>query len=478
MPELTVPQLDFAPLSRLGEVYKNAQKERMLSDLGQYLVSGNPDYHQAASLAAAAGQLPTALHLLKLDSDRAKLNSENAAAEAFNEWIRGGGGSSPSSPSIPAAGVTPPQSSLDRPEVMPSARVWGDKEAEAAGIYEPRQPAAAANPSNAPATFNDRFAAAGGDMPVGPRPVRVVSAPLVTKQSQLSPEAVSAPMPAPAAGVAPVSSSPGSDLSPKARRLLTFATNPNLPASQRAMVKTLLDKELAASETTAAQKDFLFAKRNGGFTGSFIDFLKTKSQNINIGGGSDKQIFDAMEESAKAARASATGLDAIRNARGAIERGGIFGAGADIRLGLQKLGGVLGLDQSQVENTETFRAAIAPQVAAMLKATVGSAQISDSDRKFAEAAAGGSIQLNEGSIRRLLTVMERAGNVALQQHQRRLDAVYPSNQNYSRERALLEVRRPQMGQGVQGVQGSVPSRVRQNGHTYERQQDGSYKAID
>ena len=36
-----------------------------------------------------------------------------------------------------AAGPTQQPSPMSRPEVMPSAKVWGDKEAEAAGLYEP-----------------------------------------------------------------------------------------------------------------------------------------------------------------------------------------------------------------------------------------------------------------------------------------------------------------------------------------------------
>jgi flagellum-specific peptidoglycan hydrolase FlgJ len=164
--------------------------------------------------------------------------------------------------------------------------------------------------------------------------------------------------------------------------------------------------------------------------------------NVNVGGGSDKQIFDALSESATAARAAATGLNAIREARKAIDGGGIFGAGADIRLGLAKVASALGADPSTVQNTETFRAAIAPQVAAMLKATVGTTQISNTDRDFAEKAAGGSIALDEGSIRRLLSIMERGGQAVLDGHQERLDAVYDDPEKFRRERSLFRVRVP------------------------------------
>jgi hypothetical protein len=167
--------------------------------------------------------------------------------------------------------------------------------------------------------------------------------------------------------------------------------------------------------------------------------------NNNIGGGSDKQVFDTFAENTKEARAAATGLVALRNARQALQGpgGAITGFGADERLTLQKLGAAVGVtDPSAIQNTETFRAAIAPQVAAMLKSTVGTNQISNSDREFAEKAAGGSIKLDAGSINRLLGIMENAGTARLKLHQQQLDAVYPDPEKNKRERALFSVTVP------------------------------------
>lgn len=165
----------------------------------------------------------------------------------------------------------------------------------------------------------------------------------------------------------------------------------------------------------------------------------------NVGGGSDKQIFDTFSENAKEARAAANGLVALRSARQALQGpgGAITGFGADEKLTFQKLGAALGVaDPASVQNTETFRAAIAPQVASMLKSTVGSANISNSDREFAEKAAGGSIKLDGGSINRLLDIMEKAGTARLELHQQQLDAVYPDATANKRERALFGVQMP------------------------------------
>jgi hypothetical protein len=188
--------------------------------------------------------------------------------------------------------------------------------------------------------------------------------------------------------------------------------------------------------------------------------------NVNGGGGSDKQIFDAFDERAKAARATAQGLSAIQNARSALngEGGSITGSGADFRLGLQKAAAQLGLaDADKVINTETFRAAIAPQVAAVLKSTVGTANISDSDRRFAEKAAGGSIELDKGSINRLLDIMERAGSKHLQQYQDQLDAVYPDAVAHKRERALFGVPMPAMAPPAAPVAANPPAGATKSG---------------
>lgn len=168
--------------------------------------------------------------------------------------------------------------------------------------------------------------------------------------------------------------------------------------------------------------------------------FKTTPDTVVDMGGSGKQIFDAMNESMKSASAAATGLGAIRNAKAAIKGGIISGAYANQVLALQKVGAAMGVvDPERIQNTETFRSAIAPQVAAMLKATVGSNQVSNADREFAEKAAAGAITLDEGTITRLLDIMEKANTAIISRHQERLDKVYPNNGQFDRERALFEV---------------------------------------
>lgn len=208
-------------------------------------------------------------------------------------------------------------------------------------------------------------------------------------------------------------------------------------------------------------REFEYNNKNPGFGAYKAEMKRAGATNINNsvnGGGSDKQIFDSMDESSKAARAAATGLAGIQEAKKALGGGIISGSLANERLALQKAGAALGLaDTGKIENTETFRAAIAPQVAAMLKSTVGSANISNSDREFAEKAAGGNITLDATSIGRLLDIMEKAGRTIVEDHSKRLEAVYPDQPNYKRERALFGVQMPQITQQTSPALMSKPS---------------------
>lgn len=165
--------------------------------------------------------------------------------------------------------------------------------------------------------------------------------------------------------------------------------------------------------------------------------------NNDMGGGNDNKVFDKMGERYDAVSAAKRGLVSMREAKKAIMDGAITGPGANQLLTLQRIGAFMGvMDPKVIQNTETFRSAIAPQVAAMIKATVGSTQISNTDRDFAMMAAGGDIELNQGTILRLIDIMERSNAALIDDYQARLDKVYDPNSTdpgVQRSRALYEI---------------------------------------
>ncbi len=331
----------------------------------------------------------------------------------------------PVSSVTPSAGAVPAALSGARPggPVMPSNKVWGDAEAEAAGIYE--KPAAGPK------------IAANGPVALPPQP----AAPMVP--TPVKPEAIA---PAPAA---PTQPDPQRQAAVARLAEMLRSDNPQMRKVGSSMAQQFLQGEMAREfkppETTDEIKEYNLYKKQGGPL-NFFDYKsglkKAGATNVTttVGGGSDKQIFDALDESAKEARATASGLTGLREARAAIQGGAITGAGADQRLALQKIGALVGVaDPTKITNTETFRAAIAPQVAAVLKSTVGTANISNTDREFAEKAAGGSITLDEKSISRLMDIMERASIGRLEAHQKKVEKIYSDPEKFGRERALFGV---------------------------------------
>lgn len=449
--------------------------------VAEAMIAQGSDYSPIQSAWQGAARVAQGL-LGGLDAREAdKAEAANATAErqiiaAMLAGYGGGAGSNPApaaAPAPPVASQAPPAASVlvgpdapatpvSRPAVLPSARVWGDKEAEDAGIYE--KPAGVATVAAA--------------MP---------------KSISTSPATPAVPAAAPAAAaVAPAAPSPGVSTVAGAINpaIVQAATSPYVSDKVRSLGMTMLAEAmkpkakyrqetdeagnvwnvngLTGERTVALKKDkeeaaptsvreFEYYVKNFKPTAdqpqpmNYDTWATAKARasavNVtnNVGGGSDKQIFDAFDERAKLAKSAATGLVALRDARAALDAAGgaITGAGADTKLLLSKAGAAFGItDPKAAENTETFRAAIAPQVAAMLKSTVGTTNISNSDREFAEKAAGGSIALEAGSIRRLLNIMERAAVARLQEHQEQLDAVYPDPEKHKRERALFGVKVP------------------------------------
>jgi len=218
---------------------------------------------------------------------------------------------------------------------------------------------------------------------------------------------------------------------------MTNPEPPDLTSSQKDY-KFYSAQETAAGRQPLSFNDWDLQSKKAGAASTTVNTTVTPS-----GGDTSTrpgQVFDEMKVSADAAKAAVSGLRALKEAEKALADGAITGFGADVRLNAAKLGALLGVtDPAIISNTETFRSAIAPQVAAMIKATVGSAQLSNADREFAEKAAGGSIALDENTIKKLLDIMARAAEANVNAHMDRLNQVYPEGSGAERERALFGV---------------------------------------
>lgn len=140
---MPVPQIDFSPLGDLYNTYRQGQAGAALQNFGEQLTSGNPDYRALAGLAAQAGRPDLAISLLQQSDNKA---AGLALASMFGGQQQPqsvGATPAPSPASVaPTPGAVPvspaaPPSPTQRAEVTPTPQVWGDREAEAAGLYDP-----------------------------------------------------------------------------------------------------------------------------------------------------------------------------------------------------------------------------------------------------------------------------------------------------------------------------------------------------
>lgn len=242
----------------------------------------------------------------------------------------------------------------------------------------------------------------------------------------------------------------------------------DIPATQRPIFEQMVQNNPEALMGMAAER--MFAKpaeqwkgidvdgdgrndfQQSSLTGEFKDLPRTLAEeerlrragasrtSVNVGGGSEKQIFDVLTERFKQTAPIMSGMNSLQEARKLVEEGGLFGAGADIRVGAAKVVSLLTgtpVDPRAV-NTESFRGAIAPLVGATLKATSGTSQLSEGELRFAERAAAGDINMDPASIKKVLNILDKAMRNTAQDYNRRLDAVYPKG-TADRSRSLFEL---------------------------------------
>ncbi len=116
-------------------------------------------------------------------------------------------------------------------------------------------------------------------------------------------------------------------------------------------------------------------------------------------------INDRFDKQLAGAQASHQTIASIHETRKALDGGAITGAFSDPRLKFAKIASLFGANGDAITNTETARAAVGEQVLQSAK-TLG-ANPSNTDRDYIEKVKGGSIELNETSMRKLLDMQER-----------------------------------------------------------------------
>lgn len=320
-------------------------------------------------------------------------------------------------PAIPpqrlATALDPTASTAPRDAVMPSAKVWGDKEAEAAGLYEPTKAAFAAAP--APAAI--------------PPPAAAQPAPQQTAQAQPTGQRTAPQIPP--------------DIQARARDLWVGGEKAAAAAmlqpytAPKDQVRPMNDQERAQWKVPEG----VSAGINSA-DGKPVFSAPANSVNVNtvanpVMEGVGKQILDQR----KAAQAATNTIPMMHEARKLLDEGINSGIAGNFQTSMQKVGALFGIPADQAANTEAFRATVGNQVLSHIKEL--GANPSNADRDYIEKVQGGQIHLEEKSLRRILDINEKYSRQAIQNFNRDADKLMSHDQKtYSSIAPLMKFEEP------------------------------------
>lgn len=223
-----------------------------------------------------------------------------------------------------------------------------------------------------------------------------------------------------------------------------FQPPPNVVAAQNDPILkrlTLLsasqDKQIAAAakvrlESYLKNQELTPDQKNAAASGqSLTDYQNRPDENKASLAILKDSVLPKLDESQKGATAARDEIQAIHRSREQLDApGGIFsGSASEIRLKVAKAAELIGVPNAdKIANTEAFSAAIGSRVLALVKGLGAGTSISNSDRAFAEKMAGGNINLDESSIRKILEIGERAARSRIDTHNTTAGRIIKSNE--------------------------------------------------
>lgn len=283
-------------------------------------------------------------------------------------------------------------------------------------------------------------------------------------QPQGQPQAVPPAM-APPQGTPPVMAQAQPQAAPQAAPQ-GFQPPPNVAAAQNDPVLkrlTLLsasqDKQIAAAakvrlEAYLKNQELTPDQKNARASGlSVPDYQSQGDERATQLAILKDNILPELKTSQDSAKAAKDEISAIHRAREQLDApGGIFsGSASEIRLKVAKAAELIGVPNAdKISNTEAFSAAIGSRVLALVKGLGSGAGISNADRAFAEKMAGGNINLDETSIRKILEIGERAARSKIDTHNTTAGKIIKSNEALQPYSDVYRVETPGQYQAPKG----------------------------
>jgi hypothetical protein len=140
-----------------------------------------------------------------------------------------------------------------------------------------------------------------------------------------------------------------------------------------------------------------------------------KSFETELGKGQAKRIIDSQV----AAQDAAAIIDTVKTGRDIMRSGMITGAGADFLVNFNQGLKTAGIDAGYADaaaNSQAFAANMAGNVGRLIKQFGAGTGLSDADREFATAMAGGKITVDAKAISRILDINEKAARNTITRH--------------------------------------------------------------
>jgi hypothetical protein len=296
-------------------------------------------------------------------------------------------------------------------------------------------------------------AAAGSAAPPQPGPPNglpstVTAAPqpqMVARPAAVAPSAAPAPTTQPVdptlGGLVPAGYEPGAYV----RRLEAVAGSGRVLPDQLKVLQGRIEAIHKALEPTPDMKN---ARAAGMSVKDYLDRSDTANTDRAVLTNSILPKLDKSQDTATAARDE---ILAINRSREQLDGpGGIFsGTSADVRLKVAKVAEFLGVPNAdKISNTEAFGSAIGSRTLSLVKGLGAGAGISNADRDFAAAMAGGNIKLDEKSIRKILDIGEKAARIRIDQHNGLADRTLKSSDSLKDYGSVYHVEQPDQYQRI------------------------------
>ncbi len=308
-------------------------------------------------------------------------------------------------------------------------------------------------PDQAPQSAGGSVMQAGGPLqqptivspPSANRSATAIVAPPLNRGGVVAPQSAAAPSPQPQTGyrgdptlgglIPPGYPDPGAYLA----RLQAIATSGRVLPDQ---LKTLEQKIGAIQMALQPTQDMKNAAASGQ---SLPDYQNRSDENMAQRDILTKSILPKLDDSQKLAMAGRDEIQAIHRSREQLDSpGGIFaGSFADQRLKIAKVAEFIGVPNAdKIANTEAFGSAIGSRVLSLVKNLGSGTAISNADREFAAAMAGGNIKLDDKSIRRILDIGEQAARVKIDMHNGLVDRTLKTSEALKTYRDVYAVTPP------------------------------------